>query len=195
MPLQLVGPTEEDAHLAPGLTEEITTALARFRWMFVVACNSLDRFAMENRDEAAIRRTFGIDFLLDGTIQRLQQVADHRSPARPSGGEPGRVGPPVRSAVKGYPVAAGRDRVRGGRPDRSGDPADRGKRSASPPPSDPTAYDLMLRALPLISRLEREAFRQGGVPVARDRYRAGIRRRPRVVRLLVGVPDRAGLDG
>jgi len=33
MPLQLVGTTEEESHLAPGLAEEITTALARFRWM------------------------------------------------------------------------------------------------------------------------------------------------------------------
>ena len=61
---------EEDAYLAPGLADEITTALSRFRWMFVVSSSSLARFAQDNRDEAAIRRAFGIDFLLDGTIQR-----------------------------------------------------------------------------------------------------------------------------
>ena len=72
MPLQLVGTTEEEAHLAPGLAEEITTALARFRWMFVVSSNSLARFAADTRDETAIRRTFGIDFLLDGSIQRVR---------------------------------------------------------------------------------------------------------------------------
>ena len=72
LPLQLVGTTEEEVHLAPGLAEEITTALARFRWMFVVGSTSLARFAAENRDEGAIRRTFGIDFLLDGTIQRVK---------------------------------------------------------------------------------------------------------------------------
>ena len=58
MPMQLVGGTDEDAHLAPGLAEEITTALARFRWMFVLSSNSLGRFVTETRDEAAIRRTF-----------------------------------------------------------------------------------------------------------------------------------------
>ena len=47
LPLQLVGTTEEEAHLATGLAEEITTALARFRWMFVVSSNSLARFAPE----------------------------------------------------------------------------------------------------------------------------------------------------
>jgi DNA-binding SARP family transcriptional activator/TolB-like protein len=72
MPLQLVGTTEEEAHLAPGLAEELTTALARFRWIFVVASNSLARFAADTRDETAIRRTFGIDFLLDGTIQKVR---------------------------------------------------------------------------------------------------------------------------
>ncbi len=72
VPLQLVGTTEEDAHLASGLAEEITTALARFRWMFVVASHSLARFAAGTRDETAIRRTFGIDYLLDGSIQRVR---------------------------------------------------------------------------------------------------------------------------
>ena len=70
LPLKLVGTSDDEAHLATGLAEEITTALARFRWMFVVSSNSLARFAMETRDETAIRRTFGIDFLLDGTVQK-----------------------------------------------------------------------------------------------------------------------------
>ena len=37
LPLQLVGTSDDEAHLAIGLAEEITTALARFRWMFVVS--------------------------------------------------------------------------------------------------------------------------------------------------------------
>src|SRR5262245_7091481 len=72
MPLQLVGTTDEEAHLAPGLAEEITTALARFRWMFVVASNSLARFAAETRDETAIRRTFVIEFRFNGSFQALR---------------------------------------------------------------------------------------------------------------------------
>jgi DNA-binding SARP family transcriptional activator len=70
LPMQCVGLAEEDAYLGPGLADEITTALARFRWMFVVSSSSLTRFAQSNRDETAIRQAFGIDFLLDGTIQR-----------------------------------------------------------------------------------------------------------------------------
>src|ERR1700727_1700231 len=37
LPMQCVGLAEEDAYLGPGLADEITTALARFRWMFVVS--------------------------------------------------------------------------------------------------------------------------------------------------------------
>jgi DNA-binding SARP family transcriptional activator/TolB-like protein len=163
MPLQLVGTTEEDSHLAPGLTEEITTALARFRWMFVVASNSLARFAAENRDETAIRRTFGIDFLLDGSIQRVRNR--------------------IRITVRLLDLRAGNQVVWARRFDRQSndllslqdeiasevvaqiDPEIlliEAKRSAGRAPMDATAYDLMLRAIPLIGRLEREAFMQAG---------------------------------
>jgi DNA-binding SARP family transcriptional activator/TolB-like protein len=163
MPLQLVGTTEEDAHLAPGLTEEITTALARFRWMFVVASNSLARFAAENRDETAIRRIFGIDFLLDGSIQRVRNR--------------------IRITLRLLDLRAGNQIVWARRFDRQ--PNDlltlqdeiasevvaqidpeilliEAKRSASRSPTDATAYDLVLRAIPLIGRMEREAFMRAG---------------------------------
>jgi DNA-binding SARP family transcriptional activator/TolB-like protein len=167
MPLQLVGTSEEDAHLAPGLAEEITTALSRFRWMFVVASNSLARFAAETRDETAIRRTFGIDFLLDGTIQRVRNR--------------------MRITVRLLDLRAGNQVVWARRFDRQSndiltlqdeiasevvaqiDPEIlliEAKRSASRPPVDATAYDLMLRAIPLISRMERGPFMQAGEHLA-----------------------------
>lgn len=163
MPLQLVGTTEEESHLAPGLAEEITTALARFRWMFVVASNSLARFAADTRDETAIRRTFGIDFLLDGSIQRVRNR--------------------LRITVRLLDLRAGNQVVWARRFDRQSndllslqdeiasevvaqiDPEIlliEAKRSASRTPVDATAYDLMLRAIPLIGRLEREAFMRAG---------------------------------
>lgn len=163
MPLQLVGTTEEEAHLSPGLAEELTTALARFRWIFVVASNSLGRFAAETRDETAIRRTFGIDFLLDGTIQRERSR--------------------LRITVRLLDLRAGNQVVWARRFDRQAndlltlqdeiasevvaqiDPEIlliEAKRSAARTPMDATAYDLMLRAIPLIGRLEREAFMRAG---------------------------------
>ena len=163
MPPQLVGVTEEEAHLAPGLAEEITTALARFRWMFVVASSSLARFATENRDEAAVRRTFGIDFLLDGTIQRVRNR--------------------LRITMRLLDLRAGNQVVWARRFDRQTtdllslqdeiaaevvaqiDPEIlliEARRSASHGPVDATAYDLVLRAIALIFRLERGPFMQAG---------------------------------
>ena len=193
MPLQLVGTTEEEAHLAPGLAEEITTALARFRWMFVVASNSLARFAADTRDETAIRRTFGIDFLLDGSIQRVRNR--------------------LRITLRLLDLRAGNQVVWARRFDRQSndllslqdeiaaevvaqiDPEIlliEAKRSASRAPIDATAYDLMLRAIPLIGRLEREPFMQAGeYLLARDRTGARLRRRLRVVRVLAVCSGRA----
>lgn len=168
MPLQLVGVTDEDAHLAPGLAEEITTALARFRSMFVVASASLARFASENRDEAAISRTFGVDYLLDGTIQRVKNR--------------------VRISMRLLDLHAGNQVVWARRFDRQNndllslqdeiaaevvaqiDPEIlllEARRVANQPPGNVTAYDLTLRAIPLIGRLERAPFRQAGEFLAR----------------------------
>ncbi len=163
MPLQLVGVNEEDAHLAPGLAEEITTALARFRWMFVVSSNSLARFAADTRDEAAIRRTFGIDFLLDGTIQRARSR--------------------LRITMRLLDLRAGNQVVWARRFDRQNndllslqdeiasevvaqiDPEIlliEARRSSARPPVDASAYDLMLRAIPLIGRMEKPQFLRAG---------------------------------
>jgi DNA-binding SARP family transcriptional activator/TolB-like protein len=163
MPMQLIGVTDEDAHLAPGLAEEITTALARFRWMFVVSSSSLGRFAAEGRDESAIRRTFGIDFLLDGMIQRVRSR--------------------LRITVRLLDLRAGNQVVWARRFDRQSndllslqdeiaaevvaqiDPEIlliEARRSATRPPMDANAYDLMLRAIPLIGRLERQPFLEAG---------------------------------
>jgi DNA-binding SARP family transcriptional activator/TolB-like protein len=168
MPLQLVGTTEEEAHLAPGLAEELTTALSRFRWIFVVASNSLARFAADTRDETAIRRTFGIDFLLDGSIQRVRSR--------------------LRITVRLLDLRAGNQVVWARRFDRQSndlltlqdeiasevvaqiDPEIlliEAKRSASRPPLDATAYDLVLRAIPLIGRMERGPYMMAGEYLAR----------------------------
>ena len=49
MHLVSVGLSEEDAYLGPGLADEITTALARFRWMFVVSSSVIALTALTNR--------------------------------------------------------------------------------------------------------------------------------------------------
>ncbi len=163
LPFQLAGTTEAEAHLSAGLAEEITSALARFRWMFLVSSSSLSRYATQTRDETAIRRAFNIDFLLDGTIQRV----------------PGRL----RISLRLLDLRAGNQIVWSRRFDREAhdllslqdevaaevvaqiDPEIlliESQRVASRPSQDPNAYDMMLRALPLITRFERPLFMQAG---------------------------------
>jgi len=163
LPLRLVGMSEEDAHLAPGLAEEITTALSRFRWMFVVSATSLGRFAAEQPDEAAIRRDFGLDFLLDGSVQR--------------------VGDRIRINMRLLDLRAASQIVWARRFDRQTndllslqdeiaaevvaqiDPEIlliEAKRITNRPPVDATAYDLMLRAMLLMGRMEPGPFQQAG---------------------------------
>jgi DNA-binding SARP family transcriptional activator/TolB-like protein len=168
MPLQLIGTTEEEAHLAPGLAEEITAALARFRWMFVVASNSLARFAADSQDETAIRRTFGIDFLLQGSIHRVRNR--------------------MRITMRLLDLRAGNQVVWARRFDRQSndllslqdeiaaevvaqiDPEIlliEAKRSAARVPVDATAYDMVLRAIPLIGRMDRSQYMIAGEYLSR----------------------------
>ncbi|HTW29589.1 MAG TPA: BTAD domain-containing putative transcriptional regulator [Acetobacteraceae bacterium] len=163
LPLQLVGTDEAESHLAFGLAEEITSALARFRWMFLVSSTSLARMAQQTRDETAIRRTFGLDFLLDGTIQRAARR--------------------VRITLRLLDLRAGNQVVWARRFDRQAhdlltlqdevaaevvaqiDPEIlqiESRRAAHRTAQDANAYDLVLRALPLIDRLNREEFAEAG---------------------------------
>lgn len=174
LPLQLVGTSEAEAHLSTGLAEEITAALARFRWMFLVASSSLARFAVQARDEVSIRRAFNIDFLIDGTVQK--------------------AGEQVRISLRLLDLRAGNRVAWSRRFDRPArdlltlqdeiaaevvaqiDPEIlliEGQRVAARPLADPTAYDLVLRALPLLHRLEHDPFMEAG-----ELLRQAIRQEP-----------------
>ena len=84
IPLTLVGTEEGESHLAIGLAEEITSALARFRWMSLVSSSSICQFVQEGRDDAALRQTLGLDYLLDGSVQRVGDApAHHAARGRP----------------------------------------------------------------------------------------------------------------
>ena len=163
LPLLLVGTAGDEAHLSTGFAEEITSALARFRWMFLVSSSSLAQFAQVTREETAIRRTFGLDYLLDGSVQR--------------------AGARLRIALRLVDLRDGNQVVWARRFDREAedvltaqdeiaaavvaqiDPQIlliESSRASHRPPQDATAYDLLLRALPLIMRLERQEFMGAG---------------------------------
>lgn len=168
LPLQLVGATDEVSHLALGLAEEITAALARFRWLFLVSSSSLAQFAQTTRDEADARRTFGLDFILDGSIQKS--------------------GDRLRITLRLMDLRDGNQVVWARRFDRQSDDLlslqdevaaevvaqvdpeillIESRRAARRPPGDATAYDLALRAIPLLGRHERSTFQQAGELLAK----------------------------
>ncbi len=163
LPLTLVGTDETEAHLALGLAEEITSAMQKVRWLFLVSSGSLAQFVQQGRDDMGLRRTFGLDFVLDGMVQR--------------------VGRRLRITLRLVDLRDGNQIVWARRFDRQTsdlltlqdevaaevtaqiDPeilAIESHRAAQRPTSDAAAYDLMLRALPGLSRLEREHFMQSG---------------------------------
>ena len=166
LPLQMIGTGVEEAHLSLGLAEEVTAALARFRWMFLVSSSSLA--PLPGRDEAIMRRSFGLDFLVDGSVQR--------------------VGRRLRITLRLLDLREGNQIVWARRFDR--EPEDllslqdeiaaevvaqidpeimliEGRRAGRRQRSESTAYDLVLRALPLIVRLRRDEFTQAGDMLAR----------------------------
>ncbi|MGH7155969.1 MAG: BTAD domain-containing putative transcriptional regulator, partial [Acetobacteraceae bacterium] len=168
MPLTLVGAAAHDADLAQGVAEEITATLSHIRWLFIVSPASLALYAEERRDDAAIRRTFGLDFLLDGTIQRvsgrvrvslrlldlrnLGQVAwarrfdrDDSDPLSLQDDIAAEVAAQVDSEI--LMIEA--------------------RRASSMPADRATPYDLMLRALPLMQRMEHAPFMAAGVHLRR----------------------------
>ncbi len=168
MPLEMMGGRAELAPLAAGLADEITAALARFRWMFLVSSASLARLAAQTRDETVIRDSLGLDFLLDGTIQP--------------------VGQRVRITLRLLDLRAGNHVVWARRFDRMADDIldlqdeiasevvsqidpeilhIEAKRAVAQPATEATGYDLMLRALFLIDRFDRDQFEEAGRLLAR----------------------------
>jgi len=152
-----------DEQLSLGLAEEITTALARFRWISLVSSPSLAALAGESPEQTERLHGLDLDFLLDGTVQR-------------GAGK-------VRVMVRLRDMRAGGDVVWAHRFDRATadilslqdeiaaetvaqvDPElmlREGRRANLGSATNPTAYQLMLRAIPALYRLEETGYREAG---------------------------------
>ena len=163
MPFRLIGSADKHASLAAGLAAEIANALSQFRGLFTVSANSLDRFAADNRDEALIKRELGLDFLLDGSVQRADsksriylQLLDLRANSQVTWAR--------RFECESDDLLSLQDEITAEVAAQI-DPEilrTEARRSTSGKPAHPTAYDLMLRAIPLIGRMEYEPFMQAG---------------------------------
>ena len=60
----------EQEYFADGMVEEITTALSRIRWLFVIARNSSFAYKGQAGDVRRIGRELGVRYLLEGSLRR-----------------------------------------------------------------------------------------------------------------------------
>ena len=168
LPLTLVGTEPTQSYLALGLAEEITSALSRFRWLSLVSTSSLAQAVQDGRDDYALRQTLGLDYLIDGTVQR--------------GGERIRITPRLIDLRDGNQVVWTRrfDRALDDLLSVQDDVASEtvaqvdpellrleSRRAALVPLNEAAPWDLMLRALPGMSRSDRQQFIESGTALRR----------------------------
>lgn len=174
LPLTLVGTEPAQSYLALGLAEEMTSGLSRFRWLSLVSTSSLAQAVHENRDDYALRQNLGLDYLIDGTVQR--------------GGDRIRITPRLIDLRDGNQVVWTRrfDRTLDDLLSVQDDVASEtvaqvdpellrleSRRASLVPFSECTPWELMLRSLPGMSRSDKQQFLESGASLRR-----GIERQP-----------------
>jgi pentatricopeptide repeat protein len=70
--INMSGDTEQE-YLADGITEDIITALTRFRWFLVIARNSSFIFKGKAIDAKQVARELGVQYLLEGSVRKIDQ--------------------------------------------------------------------------------------------------------------------------
>jgi adenylate cyclase len=63
------GDPEQD-YFADGMVEEITTALSRLRWLFVIARNSSFTYKGRAVDVKQVGRELGVRYVLEGSVRK-----------------------------------------------------------------------------------------------------------------------------
>ncbi len=165
LPLRLVDPNHPGHAdgLALGLAEELTTSLARFRWISCVSGSSLNALSGETAAHALPWHGIDADFMLDGTIQRggskvriLMRIIDMRSG--------GAVIWARRIDRDGTDTLALQDELAAEivaqvEPELL---MREGERGTPRPRPTLSANDLVLRAIPAIYRLDRQGYKAAG---------------------------------
>ena len=73
LPFANLSGLKEQEYLADGITEDIITALTRFRWFFVIARNSSFAYRHKLLDPKQIAQELGVRYLLEGSVRRSSQ--------------------------------------------------------------------------------------------------------------------------
>jgi adenylate cyclase len=173
LPFQNMSGDPEQEYFADGMVEEITTALSRIRWLFVVARNSSFTYKGQAVDVKQVGRELGVRYVLEGSVRKgggrvriTAQLIEAESDAhlwadRFDGSleDVFDLQDNVASSVAGVIVSAVQ--------------AAEIRRSTERPTADLTAYDLYLRALPDCLSWDDERVR-----AALDRLEQAIERDP-----------------
>ncbi|WP_137128223.1 BTAD domain-containing putative transcriptional regulator [Roseomonas sp. HF4] len=158
VPLRLIG-GGTDADVSLGLAGEITAALARFRWLVLVDSSSVA--AAERQPGGG--EELGLDFSLSGSVQRsgdrvrvTLRLTDHRPPESVVWAE--------RFDRDAGDILALQDEIAAEVVARV-DPEIlliEANRAVARPHVHANAYDLLLRAIPAIYRLDRQSYELAG---------------------------------
>jgi adenylate cyclase len=70
LPFENMSGDPEQEYFADGMVEEITTALSRFKWLFVIARNSSFTFKGKNVDVKEVGRKLGVRYVLEGSVRK-----------------------------------------------------------------------------------------------------------------------------
>jgi TolB-like protein len=70
LPFQNLSGDPEQEYFADGVVEDITAALSRMRWLFVIARNSSFTYKGRTVDVTEVGRTLGVRYILEGSIRK-----------------------------------------------------------------------------------------------------------------------------
>ena len=70
LPFENMSGDPEQQYFADGMVEEITTALSRFKWLFVIARNSSFTFKGQAVDIKEVGRRLGVRYVLEGAVRK-----------------------------------------------------------------------------------------------------------------------------
>jgi adenylate cyclase len=70
LPFQNMSGDPEQDYFADGMVEEITTALSRIRWLFVIARNSSFTYKGQAIDVKQVGRELGVHYVLEGSVRK-----------------------------------------------------------------------------------------------------------------------------
>jgi len=73
LPFANLNGEKEQEYLADGITEDIITALTRFRWFFVIARNSSFAYKGKSLDAKQVAHDLGVQYLLEGSVRKSGQ--------------------------------------------------------------------------------------------------------------------------